>query len=545
MNGAYQDRAEARLRAWQEAGYLRRLWAKDPSLWTSGPPAEIVHRLGWLDLPETMGPKIAGLNAFAEEIRAEGFRHAVLLGMGGSSLAPEVFQKTFGNSQGFPELIVLDSTHPGAVAAVERRIDLARTLFIVSSKSGTTVEPLCFFRYFWARAGRVSPSPGRQFIAITDPGTPLAVLARDREFRSVFEADPDVGGRFSALTEFGLVPAAIIGLDVSRLLASAHAEARANGAGMPETQAPGLLLGAALGEGAGVRDKLTFLTSPSLRSFPDWLEQLIAESTGKDGKGIVPVAREPALPAAHYGEDRFFVSIVLQNERDREAEELTQSLEQTGHAVLRVRLDDVFSLGREIVRWELGVAAAGSAMGIQPFNQPDVELAKELARKAMARDAAREPEAQAHDEAVPADCPSELKNAFDRWLAQARPRDYVAIQAYLAPEEKTTRTLQDLRLTLLKKTGLATTLGYGPRFLHSTGQLHKGGPDEALILQLSDEPQNDLPVPETDFTFGGLIRAQALGDYQALRRKGRRVVRINLKNDPDKGISLLKKWAGD
>jgi transaldolase/glucose-6-phosphate isomerase len=433
--GEFGGRLEERIRTWEKTGYLRRLRAKDPTLWTSGRMAEITSRLGWLDLPETMAPRIAGFSAFAEEIKAEGFTHAVLLGMGGSSLAPEVFQKTFGNAPGYPELIVLDSTHPAAVVALERKIDLPRTLFIVSSKSGTTIETLSFFRYFWRRMSRAADLPGRQFIAVTDPGTPLAALARDRGFRRIFEADPDVGGRFSALTEFGLLPAALIGVDIRRLLASARTEAGENAPDVPEGKAPGLRLGAALGETDGVRDKLTLLTSPSLRSFPDWLEQLIAESTGKDGKGIVPVSGEPVLPAGLYGRDRTFVSLALAGDPGRGLEELEESLEKAGHPVLRTRFEDLFSLGREIFRWEIAVAAVCSALGIQPFTQPDVELAKELARKAMAWSAGQDRKASVHKEAVSTDDPAALRAAFDQWLAQARPRDYVALQAFLAPEK--------------------------------------------------------------------------------------------------------------
>jgi len=491
-----------------------------------------------------MTPRLAGLKTFAEDIEDEGFTHAVLLGMGGSSLAPEVFQKTFGAAPGCPELIVLDSTHPAAVAAVERRIDLERTLFVVSSKSGTTIEPLSFFRYFWARASRAGGPPGRRFIAVTDAGTPLATLAAERGFRSVFEADPDIGGRYSALTEFGLLPAALIGLDTSRLLASAADEARANGPGIPEGKAPGLLLGAALGEIASARNKLTVMTSPSLRTFPDWLEQLLAESTGKNGKGIIPVAGEPALPAGRYGPDRVFVTIVSDADSGREVEGRAASLEKAGHPVIRVRMPDAYALGREIFRWEVAVAAAGSVLGIHPFNQPDVELAKKLAREAMARGASGGAGKASPEEAVPADDPAALRPAFDGWLGRARPGDYIALQAYLAPDDEMTKALQNLRLALLEKTGLATTLGYGPRFLHSTGQLHKGGPDEVLVLQLVDDPGRDLAVPETDFSFGALIEAQALGDFQALRQRGRRVLRVNLKADPAGGVGLLEKLAG-
>jgi transaldolase/glucose-6-phosphate isomerase len=533
---------EARLRSFEEAGYVRRLRAKDPTLWGPRPATEITDRLGWLDLPESMKGLAEGLAAFAGELRAEGYSHAVVLGMGGSSLAPDVFRRTFGAAHGFPDLAVLDSTHPAAVAGVERRLDLRRTLFIVSSKSGTTIEPLSFFRYFWSRVARVTDSPGRHFIAVTDPGTPLLALARERAFRRAFEAPPDVGGRFSALTDFGLVPAAVIGLDVRRLLESARSESRRNGSGVPNAKAPGLLLGAALGEAAASRDKVTFLVSPSLQSFPDWLEQLIAESTGKDGRGLVPVVGEPSAPDASYGGDRIFVSLVLRGDRDDGIEERLGSAERAGHPVIRIVFEDLFDLGREIFRWEVAVAAAGSVIGINPFNQPDVELAKELARKAMAD--GRAAEAGAPDETAFADDAAGLGEALDGWLRQARAKDYISIQAYLAPADETTCALQALRLALLKKTGLATTLGYGPRFLHSTGQLHKGGPNEPLVLQLFDEPADDLAVPETDFTFGNLIRAQALGDFRALRQRGRRVLRVGLKSDVAGGLDRLGKRSG-
>ena len=541
--GDLQGRVDGRLVAWAKADYLRRLWARDPGLWTPGPAAGVRERMGWLDLPETMGPRLRGIRSFADEIAGEGFRHAVVLGMGGSSLAPEVFERTFGHGPGRPDLLVLDSTHPAAVAGVERRVDFARTLFIVSSKSGTTVEPLSFFRYFWRLVSGASAAPGRQFIAITDPGTPLTGLARERGFRRVFEAAPDVGGRFSALTEFGLVPAALIGVGVDGLLAGAAAEARANGPDVPAVEAPGLRLGAALGETGSVRDKLTILTSRGLRSFPDWLEQLIAESTGKDGKGIVPVAGEPPLPAARYGADRTFVSFVLKPDRRGGDARLVASLEQAGYPVIGVGLADVLSLGAEIFRWEMAVAAAGSVLGVQPFDQPDVELAKELARNALDRDAGREGKEPISDDAMTAESAAGLGAAMDRWLGRARRGDYVAIQAYLAPERTTASALQELRSALLRRTGLATTLGYGPRFLHSTGQLQKGGPDEALVLQLFDQPESDLAIPETGLTFGRLIRAQAFGDYQALAGRGRRILRLDLGRDPAGGLSRLAELA--
>ncbi|HYA48628.1 MAG TPA: hypothetical protein VEG35_02920 [Burkholderiales bacterium] len=541
--GKDQDKVEARLRAWAEAGFLRRLRAKDPTLWAAGPASEVKNRLGWLDLPETIEPRLAGIEAFAGEVVAEGFTHAVLLGMGGSSLAPEVFERTFGHAPRHPGLLVLDSTHPEAVAAVERRLDFGRTLFLVSSKSGTTVEPLSFFRYFWSRSGRVAPSPGRRFIAITDPGTPLAALARKRGFRRVFEAAPDVGGRFSALTEFGLVPAVLIGVDVRKLLASAREEARADAAGAPERLSSALRLGAVLGEVAAARNKLTFLVSPSLRSFPDWIEQLVAESTGKAGKGIIPVVGEPALPAGRYGADRLFVSFVVGSDPHRDVDQLAASLELAGHPVVRIQIEDRYSLGAEIYRWETAVAAAGAVLSVNPFDQPDVELAKELARQAMARESGGGTKAAAAETTVAADDAPALSAALDGWLARTRSGDYLALQAYLAPGEAVDKALRSLRQALLARTGLPTTMGYGPRFLHSTGQLHKGGPNEACLLQLVDQPAADLDIPETDLTFGNLIRAQALGDYQALLQRGRRILRVDVGRDAAAGLTRLAALA--
>lgn len=542
--GPFQDNFEKRLAAWDEIQFSRRLHAGNPSLWVSGPAPDIRDRLGWLNLPETMRARLDEFRAFGEQIRAERFAHVVLLGMGGSSLAPELYQKTFGNASGFPELIVLDSTHPAAVAAVEKAVDLSRTLFVVSSKSGTTIEPLSFFRYFWARVRSVEDRPGRHFVAISDPSTPLQTLARDMKFRRAFAAFPDVGGRYSALTDFGLLPAALIGADIRTLLARARLSAENDGPGVPADRAPGLRLGAALGELAlAGLDKLTIRTSPRLRSFPDWLEQLIAESTGKDGKGIVPVAGEPALPAGRYGQDRVFVVLTLEGDPDRGLEKDVLALEKDGRPLIRIHLEDAPALGREIYRWEIATAAAGSVLGVHPFNQPDVELAKELARKAMAEGSGSGSDGAAGD-GVKAGSAAALRPALDAWLASARPRDYVSLQAYLAPGGGTGPALQEIRHTLLKKTGLATTLGFGPRFLHSTGQLHKGGPDEALVLQLVDRPEDDISVPETATTFGGLIRAQATGDFLALKRRGRRVLRVDLGRDVPGGLRKLGQALG-
>ncbi len=536
--GRDQSRLGERLKSWKRANFTRRLWNKDPTLWFSEPVPEIKDRLGWLALPEIMHEKLEDLASFAHEVMEERIIHLVLLGMGGSSLAPEVFQKTFGYKKGYPGLFVLDSTHPEAIRSMEEMIDLGKTLFIVSSKSGTTLETLSLFRHFWNEMSRVYENPGRYFVAITDPGTPLMKLAQERGFRRVFEAPPDVGGRYSALSVFGLVPAALIGLDTHKLVDRAWIALENNAFCLPEDEASGLILGAALGELSETRDKLTFLASSSLNSFPDWIEQLIAESMGKDGKGLVPVANEPKATVHSYDKDRVFVGLNLEGDQDREMDERLKDLEAAGHPTIRITLEEKADLGQEIFRWEIAVAAAGAVIGIHPFNQPDVQLSKEITQKMMEKD---ESEKQHNNEVetFSVEEPEELASELKDWVLKAKPGDYVALQAYLNPLKEVTSALQKIRNELLNRTRLATTLGYGPRFLHSTGQLHKGGPNNGLFLQLVDEPEFDLPVPETDFSFGKMIRAQSMGDYQALKQRGRRVLRINLGRDVVGGLERL------
>jgi len=538
--GEYKNRVDERLKTWKKQNYSRRLWSKDPTLWFPEPKPEITDRLGWLELPELMHERLEELDSFAKQVMDGGISHAVVLGMGGSSLAPDVFQKTFGNAPGYPELIVLDSTHPSAVRTVEDRLDLNSTLFLISSKSGTTLETLSLFRYFWNKVSNITGTPGHHFVAITDPGTPLMKLAQEGGFRHVFQAKSDVGGRYSAFTDFGLVPAALIGMDIHRLLDRAWIASENCSFSVSEEKASGLILGAALGEIAENRDKITFLVSPSLLSFPDWAEQLIAESTGKDDKGIVPVVNEPLASPADYGEDRFFIFLSLEGDDNRELEDLIKSLEEAGHPTVRHNLKEKFDLGMEIFWWEIAVASAGSVIGIHPFNQSDVQLAKDFTKKAMEKEGKGEEQNQSKVETLSIDEPEVLAEALKNWLDQAKPGDYVALQAYLSPTSETTAALQNLRLELLKRTRLATTMGYGPRFLHSTGQLHKGGPNTGLFLQIVDEPKIDLPIPETDYSFNSLIKAQALGDYLALKQRERRVLRVNLKTDIRRGFEILE-----
>jgi transaldolase/glucose-6-phosphate isomerase len=442
-----------------------------------------------------MAGRVYELNELAD--RTSTSDDAVLLGMGGSSLAPEVFASVFGIATGRPRLHVLDSTHPAQVQSVSERIDPRRTTFIVSSKSGSTIETLSGFRYFWAQTG----GDGQRFVAITDPGTSLQKLGEDRDFFGVINAPSDVGGRFSALTPFGLFPAALIGIDIEQLL---EAASRID---WEEAVALGQRWGEAALSG---QDKLTFLTSPGIAAFPAWLEQLVAESLGKDDKGLIPIADEPHLD--RYTDDRYF----LQYRLGREPVAAVPAAQPGEERIL----DDRYSLAAEMLVAEIATATAGATLGVHPFNQPDVELAKERARQALSSETARV-------DLVDFFAPN-LADRIDELLATMRDDDYFAVQAYLPAEPAVDEALAAIRRKVGNRVGNATTAGYGPRFLHSTGQLHKGGPNSGVFLQLVDTPTEDVPVPETDQTFGEIIAAQALGDYQALKERGRRALRIDL-----------------
>ncbi|MFL5403968.1 MAG: bifunctional transaldolase/phosoglucose isomerase [Gemmatimonadales bacterium] len=505
------DSAVARgLEAIDAAQLPKRIWARDPTVWKEDPDTpEIRDRLGWLTVGETMAQQAKSLKAFSDEARAE-FSRVVLCGMGGSSLAPEVLWRTFGAAPGYPSLHVLDSTDPRAVRQADQGGDLAKTLFIISSKSGTTQESDSFFRYFWERTGGRSS----QFVAITDPGTPLEQLARERGFRRAFTNPPDIGGRYSALSFFGLVPAALIGVEVETLLHRAHRMAEACAAWVPVPENPGAWLGAVLGEGAlAGRDKATFVLSPGIASFGLWAEQLIAESTGKEGKGILPVAGEPLGTPGVYGEDRVFVSMALGGEADTESQSRLAALERAGHPVVRLTLEDRYDVGQELFRWEFATAVAGAVLGINPFDQPNVAESKANTKAVLAKHSAPSPAASA----------AEVKS----FLAGIKPGEYLAIMAYLPPTPENDRRLAAIRLRLRDRLKVATTLGYGPRFLHSTGQLHKGGRPVGHFLQIVDRVQDDLPIPGEPFGFGELEAAQAEGDLVALRARGRPAIRVD------------------
>lgn len=501
----------------------RRMWEVDPTLWTDDPAGqtEIKIRLGWLKLPETSRAAIAEINAFAETIRAEGIQNILLIGMGGSSLGPEVFSLVFGAKN----FAILDSTDPGQVAATAVRFTPETTLYIVASKSGGTAEVMAGFDYFYhLSAQKFGEKAGSRFIAVTDPGTSLEKLAKERGFRKIFNADPMVGGRYSALTHFGLVPAGLMGIDLEKFLASAEKMMKQCAADVPAARNPGLVLGAAMGGCAlAGRDKLTILADEQLASVGSWLEQLIAESSGKLGKGIVVVDGEPRYDAdsSAYGLDRLFAYLRFDGSLDTFA----ASLRAAGHPVLTFDLADPYELGGEILRWEVATAMACALLEVNPFDQPDVQIAKDIAKAKIAEFRANG--ALSAGEFVSSEA-SDFASALNDFLTNARPGDYVAINAYLPRNPELDAMLQSLRTAVTKKTGLPTTLGFGPRFLHSTGQLHKGGADNGVFLQITADPEADFDIPGQGLTFGTLERGQALGDYEALASRGRRILRIHL-----------------
>lgn len=525
-----------------------RLWGGDPTLFTADPAHErsIRSRLGWLRSPELMRGKVAEVQTFVAEVRAAGFKRAVLLGMGGSSLCPEVFAHTFrGQTKGLA-LDVLDNTDPEAVRAVETAGDLRTTLFIVASKSGGTIEIQAFEHYFWQRVlslceGDVSAAGG-QFIAITDPATRLGQMAEEKRYRRVFVNPADIGGRYSALSYFGLVPAALLGVDIAAVIDGGATLAAASSPYLPADEIAGVKLGAALGTAyARGRDKMTLITAPEIETLGSWIEQLVAESTGKEGKGIVPVDLEPLGPPEVYGPDRVFVSTVLGT--GGAPEQVTTSLaalERAGHPVIRLVLPRREDVGREFFRWELATAIAGSVMAVNPFDEPNVTEAK-LATSALLAVHQQQGKLPEPDGVVPL---SDAQ-AIRAHVLGAAAGDYVAFCAYFLRGEGRDRLLTQLRLRTREKTRAATTLGYGPRFLHSTGQLHKGGANNGVFLQLTADVREDLAIPGEAYTFGVLRDAQALGDLQVLRRRGRRAIRVHLGADVEGGLKRLLAILGE
>jgi len=542
--GEYGPRVEDALLRLQKEEFPRRLWAKDPSLWRKEEQSQkaIKQRLGWLTVTEAMAEHCDQLQAFAQEVRRAGFQEAVLLGMGGSSLAPEVLQRTIGGASGYPQLQLLDTTDPQAILACERSLDLGHTLFIVSSKSGTTAETVSLYAYFRERVRGIKGDRfGENFVAITDPGTPLERTARQDGFRRLFLNAPDVGGRFSALSYFGLVPAALIGVDVARLLDGTEAMVQGCASCVPPGENPGVWLGAALGELARAgRDKVTLVTDEALAAFGGWAEQLLAESTGKDGRGLIPVEGEPLGDPAVYGGDRVFVHLGL-DAAGGDSDGRLKALAAAGHPVLRLRLSDRYDLGQEFFRWEVAIATAGAVMEVNPFDEPGVQESKDNTSRLLAEYArtGRLPQPEP-DLALDGEGASAAAARLAAHLRRARPSDYLALLAYLKPSPEHDERLQSVRLALRDSLKVATTVGYGPRFLHSTGQLHKAGPDSGLFLQISADDAEELPIPGQPHGFATLKRAQALGDLQSLRDKGRRVLWVHLGGDSEGGLARLE-----
>lgn len=558
--GTIRSSLESLYPAVYEARFVPRLWQKDVSLWTedSSVAQKISNRLGWLNAPFNMLSQCRELERFAKTVKSDGFKHVVLLGMGGSSLCPEVCAKTFGSAVGFPELIVLDNTSPEAVAAVEKRIDLSRTLFIPASKSGTTIETNSFYQYFWERLLSCGiKNIGAHFVAITDPGTPLSQLARQERFRAVFENPPDIGGRFSALSFFGLVPMALIGMDVAHVLTRAIAFALDRGSVVLPTADSavrlGLFMASCYEKG---RDKLTFFISPSLASFGDWVEQLIAESTGKLGKGILPVVGERIQSATSYPSDRAFVVIRLREEKE---DPRIENLEKRGFPLTRILLGDPLDLAVEFFRWEVATAIAGALLKINPFDEPNVTESKENTARLLKHfeKEGNLPAPKPHIQQkglqltfsrsamkIVGSKISRPKDALRALLLNAEPPDYIAVLAFVASQKRLDTKLATLRAAIQRATGCATTLGYGPRYLHSTGQLHKGGPNTGIFLMIVPENARDVAIPGENYSFGTLARAQALGDFQALDQRGRRAVLIQTGRDVAGAIEELLALAG-
>ncbi|HEV7682432.1 MAG TPA: hypothetical protein VGO68_09955 [Pyrinomonadaceae bacterium] len=553
--GKYADAVNSTLADAERLDVIGRIWNRDPTLWKNeeAPQKIIRNSLGWLTVPREMLSVADELKSFAQSVSASGFQYVMVCGMGGSSLCPEVLRQTFGQQQGFPELLVLDSTDPDTINSFNEKIDLEKTLFIIASKSGTTTEPIAFHRYWYNEVSRVSDLPGHSFITITDPGSQMAETAAAEDFKRIFLNQPDIGGRYSALSYFGMVPAALMGLDVTKLLQQALSLAETCGADVEVNKNPAALLGAVMaGCASAGRDKLTIVTDEKLAALGLWIEQLIAESTGKEGKGIVPVVGEPLGDVASYGDDRLFVSISV-GPIDDETNARLKALEAAGHPVVYRSLDEVYDLGAEFFLWEMATAFGGWRLAINPFDQPNVQESKDATKALLEKYTS---EGKLDEQAVLAGdqqltvygkpetgASSELSvgDAIKAQLAKIKAGDYVALLAYIQETPETEAAIREIRAGLTKETHCATTNGYGPRFLHSTGQLHKGGPDSGVFIQITAPDAVDFPVPESPYTFSTLKDAQALGDFQSLIKHGRRAIRVDLGADVNAGLEALRK----
>ena len=543
---------------WQSGGKMQRLWQRDSSLWTGSDEA---NWLGWLDIADEQIAQHDQLQKIAKEVQQRKFQDVLLLGMGGSSLCPEVLRMTFGRLTHFPNLHVLDSTDPAQVKAFEHQIDIPKTLFIVSSKSGSTLEPNIFKQYFFERTRQAvgMANAGGHFIAITDPGSKMQQVAESDHFLHVFFGRPSIGGRYSALSNFGMVPAAVLGMDTRRFLAGAAQMELACGASVAVEKNPGAMLGIILGTAANSgRDKVTIITSPGISDLGAWLEQLLAESTGKVGKGIIPVDRENLAAPEVYGKDRVFVYVRLESGADPDQDTKIAAIEKAGHPVVRIAMADIYDLGAEFFRWEIATAVAGSILGINPFNQPDVEASK-VATRALTSEYEKNgslptetpvvedagiklftDDKNAADLAKAAGGDKSLVGYLKAHLARLKGGDYFAVLGYLQMNAEHEQSLQTMRHAVRDKKRVATCLGFGPRFLHSTGQAYKGGPNSGVFLQVTCDDSVTLPVPGQKYTFGVVKAAQARGDFQVLAERGRRALRVHLGSNLKAGLAALE-----
>ena len=546
---------------WKKGDKVKRLWAGDATLWSNQDEAKWIGWLTEADKPISTQARYSDYTKLAEDIQKAGFTHAVLLGMGGSSLCVEVFEKTYGKIGSQPQMHVLDSTDPAQIRTVEHSIDIAKTVFIVASKSGSTLEPNIFKEYFYDLTSKAvgAGEAGKRFIAITDPGSHMQKVAEQDGFRAIFYGVPSIGGRYSALSNFGKVPASIQGVDLAKFLANVDLMVKACGAAVPADQNPGAILGAILGtlQKTG-RDKVTIFASEGISDLGAWLEQLLAESTGKIGKGLIPVDLETIGAPDVYGNDRIFAYVRLENGADPKLDAAVSALEKAGHPVVHISVADKYDLGEEFYRWEIATAVAGSIIGINPFNQPDVEASKIETRKLT--------DQYEKEGKLPAEAPffedkgiklfSDPKNTealkaaaganptlvsyLKAHLGRIKPNDYFALLAYVERNDAHKKTLQTARLAVRDKKHVATCLGFGPRFLHSTGQAYKGGPNTGVFLQVTCDDAADLKVPGHTYTFGIVKAAQARGDFQVLADRGRRALRVHLSADVAAGLSALQ-----
>ena len=540
---------------WKKNNKVARLWQKDASLWTG---TDESNWLGWLTITEEQLAHIDALKQIAADVKKARFKHALLLGMGGSSLCPEVLRMTFGKSKGFPELHVLDSTDPAQIMAIEAKVDLKSTVCIVSSKSGSTLEPNIYKQYFFERikAKVGEKEAGSRFIAITDPGSKMQQVAEADKFRKIFFGVPSIGGRYSALSNFGMVPAAVMGLDVAKFLNNTQEMVQACGATSAADVNPGVILGAILGVAANHgRDKITIVTSPGISDLGAWLEQLIAESTGKIGKGIIPVDRERLAKPAAYGNDRVFAYLRLASKPNKAQDAAVAALEKAGHPVVRITLPNIYNLGQEFFRWEIATAVAGSIIGINAFNQPDVEASKIETKNLTSQyetTGSLPPESPFFEEkgvklfadeknTATLKGGADLAGVLRAHLSRLGAGDYFAVLSYITMNAMNEKSLQTIRHAVRDKKKVATVLGFGPRFLHSTGQAYKGGPNSGVFLQITCDDAKDLPVPGQKFTFGIVKAAQARGDFAVLAERGRRALRVHLGKNLKSGLATLTK----